>query len=132
MRSAVFAIALSTTVFSTLNAKEITTIAGNWKCEYSARHETDQTRASSMWFSVTLKEDGTYDGSGKSIAIGISSPNRLFGDWKFSNGTLSLKGHTNGPFGKLPFLFEADDQNDGELRRDWTKEQMIQSTRCAR
>ena len=113
-------------------AKEITTIAGDWKCEYSARHETDRIKASSMWFSVTLKDDGTYDGNGKSIAVGISAPNRLFGDWQYANGTLTLNGHTNGPFGKLLFRFQADDQPDGELRRNWTTNQMIQSTRCSR
>lgn len=113
-------------------AKEITTIAGDWKCKYSARHETDRTKASSIWFSLTLNADGTYDGNGKTIALGISTPNRLFGDWQFTDGTLVLTGHTNGPFGKLPFRFEADDQPDGELRRNWTKDQMVQSTRCAR
>ena len=132
MRAFGYALLFCTLALNTTDAREITTIAGDWKCEYSARHETDRARSSAMWFSVSLKPDGTYDGNGKSIAVGISSPNRLFGEWEFAGGTLTLKGHTNGPFGKLPFLFEADDQNDGELRRQWTKKQMFQSTRCSR
>ena len=112
--------------------KEITTIAGDWKCEYSARHETDRTKASAMWFSVTLSPDGSYDGNGKSIAVGISSPNRLFGEWQYSDGTLTLTGHTSGPFGKLPFRFQSDDYPGGELRREWSKGQMLQTTRCSR
>ena len=132
MRMALTSLVLSLVPLAPAIPKEITTIAGDWKCEYSARHETDRARSSAMWFSVSLKPDGTYDGNGKSIAVGISSPNRLFGEWEFAGGTLTLKGHTNGPFGKLPFLFEADDQNDGELRRQWTKKQMFQSTRCSR
>ena len=132
MRATGYVLLFSALFTSEVGAKEITTIAGDWKCEYSARHETDRTRASSMWFSVTLKDDGSYDGNGKSIAAGISSPSRMFGEWQFADGTLTLTGHTNGPFGKLPFRFQADDQSDGELRREWTKKQMIQSTRCSR
>lgn len=113
-------------------AKEITTITGEWNCEYGARHETDRLKTSAMWFTVTLKPDGTYDGGGKSSAIGITANSRLSGAWDFSEGTLSLKGHTTGPFGKLPFRFEADRQSDDLLAREWTTDQLFQQTRCFR
>lgn len=114
------------------HAKEITTIAGEWNCEYSARHATDRLKTSAMWFTVILETDGTYDGGGKSNAIGITASHRVFGAWSFSDDTLTLTGHTDGPFGKLPFRFEADRQADDVLERAWVKDQLTQKTRCTR
>ena len=114
------------------HAKEITTIAGEWNCEYSARHDTDRMRTSAMWFTVILEPDGTYDGGGKSNAIGITAANRVSGDWQFSGDTLTLTGHTEGPFGKLPFRFESDRQADGLLEREWIEGELRQKTSCTR
>ena len=113
-------------------AKEITTIAGEWNCEYGARHDTDSMKTNAMWFTVTLKPDGTYDGGGKSSAIGITANSRMSGDWDYAEDTLTLTGQTDGPFGTLPFRFVADRKSDELLEREWTTGELSQQTRCFR
>lgn len=107
-------------------------LTGKWRCDYAARPTTSDSAAQTSWFTVTLAEDGSFKGNGKSIVQGLATPNRVKGSWTAIGQEMVLDGTTLSPFGRFPFRFETDIVDDTTLTRAWARDGTEYETRCQR